>query len=214
MPILLDVNELEPGMRLARPLMGKYHTLVTVNRVLTKDDISLLIKHDIKQVAIADPLLENKVKFDDQDLLDIETGQETQRRMAKTLETTQKMFRQTSTISAQELFRLQGSIAECIEYMQSNPVVSAFLDKTQGESAKIDTSRFKFGAEELKLLPQRSVIMHPLPRRDEIATTVDSDPRAMYWRQVRNGMWVRVALILIIFDRDVEVDRYYEDLTR
>ena len=68
-------------------------------------------------------------------------------------------------------------------------------DDSKGESAKIDTSRFKFGAEELALLGHDSIIMHPLPRRDEIATCCDHDPRAMYWRQMRNGMWIRAALI-------------------
>ena len=64
-------------------------------------------------------------------------------------------------------------------------------DNSKGESAKIDTSRFKFGAEELALLGPDGIIMHPLPRRDEIATCCDHDPRAMYWRQMRNGMWIR-----------------------
>ena len=82
-------------------------------------------------------------------------------------------------------------------------------DKAKGESAKIDTSRFKFGLEELKLLPQRAVIMHPLPRRDEIATDVDSDPRAMYWRQMRNGMWIRTALIAMTFGCEKRIHDYY-----
>ncbi len=82
-------------------------------------------------------------------------------------------------------------------------------DTAKGESAKVDTSRFKFGVEELKLLPQRSVIMHPLPRRDEIATAVDSDPRAMYWRQMRNGMWIRTALIAMTFGCEKRIHEYY-----
>ena len=57
-----------------------------------------------------------------------------------------------------------------------------------------------------------AVLLHPLPRRKEIAVEVDADPRAVYWRQVRNGMWVRAALMLTIFDRGGEIDRYYEDL--
>ena len=72
-------------------------------------------------------------------------------------------------------------------------------DTAKGASAKIDTSRFKFGAEELSLLKADGVIMHPLPRRDEIATCCDNDPRAMYWRQMRNGMWIRAALIAATF---------------
>lgn len=72
-------------------------------------------------------------------------------------------------------------------------------DQSKGESAKIDTSHFKFGADELALLGPDAIIMHPLPRRDEIATCCDHDPRAMYWRQMRNGMWIRAALIAATF---------------
>jgi len=82
-------------------------------------------------------------------------------------------------------------------------------DTAKGESARIDTSKFKFGPEELKLLSPRSIVMHPLPRRDEIAVAVDSDPRAMYWRQMRNGMWIRTALIAVTFGCDHLIHEYY-----
>ena len=39
-------------------------------------------------------------------------------------------------------------------------------------------------------------ILHPLPRVNEISTMVDSDPRACYFKQVRNGKYIRMALIL------------------
>lgn len=84
---------------------------------------------------------------------------------------------------------------------------------TAKESSLIDTSKYHFKNEHLDLLKPNAVILHPLPRRKEIDVAVDSDPRAIYWRQVRNGMWIRAALILSIFDRTLEVDRYYEDLT-
>ena len=38
---------------------------------------------------------------------------------------------------------------------------------------------------------------------------VDKDPRAGYWRQVRNGMWIRVALIAKIFRRAENILQYY-----
>jgi aspartate carbamoyltransferase catalytic subunit len=41
-------------------------------------------------------------------------------------------------------------------------------------------------------------ILHPLPRVDEIATDVDSLPNAAYFRQVRNGVYVRMALIALV----------------
>ena len=50
--------------------------------------------------------------------------------------------------------------------------------------------------------------MHPFPRRDEIDVAIDSDPRAMYWRQERNGMWIRAALIAYIFNVHEEILNY------
>ncbi len=40
------------------------------------------------------------------------------------------------------------------------------------------------------------IIMHPLPRVNEISTAIDSDPRACYFKQVLNGKYIRMALIL------------------
>jgi aspartate carbamoyltransferase catalytic subunit len=42
------------------------------------------------------------------------------------------------------------------------------------------------------------VVLHPLPRVDEIAIEVDDDPRAMYFRQAKCGMYIRMALILTV----------------
>lgn len=44
-------------------------------------------------------------------------------------------------------------------------------------------------------LKQTAVVMHPLPRVDEISPRVDSDPRALYFEQMENGMYVRQALL-------------------
>jgi aspartate carbamoyltransferase catalytic subunit len=81
----------------------------------------------------------------------------------------------------------------------------------ENESGQIDTPAFYFTKAHLNLLKKEAVIMHPLPRRKEIETAVDSDPRAVYWRQVRNGMWIRSALILSIFGCDRKVRDYYEE---
>ena len=46
-------------------------------------------------------------------------------------------------------------------------------------------------------------ILHPLPRVNEIAVSVDKDPRAAYWRQVKNGKFIRMALILKLLGIEV-----------
>ena len=81
-----------------------------------------------------------------------------------------------------------------------------------GESRAVDVSNYALNADRLARMKESAIIMHPLPRRTELEPSIDSDPRAKYWRQVRNGMWARAALIAHVFDRDGEIDRYYEDL--
>ena len=50
----------------------------------------------------------------------------------------------------------------------------------------------------MDLLPSTAVVMHPLPRLDEISATVDSDPRSAYFRQARNGLHIRMALLKVL----------------
>ena len=57
----------------------------------------------------------------------------------------------------------------------------------------------------MRLLKPDGILMHPLPRGPEIDPAVDTDPRAMYWRQERNGMWMRVAVLLKIFKLEIRV---------
>ena len=82
-------------------------------------------------------------------------------------------------------------------------------DTAPGESKKIDLTDYSFSGADLERLPRNSIIMHPLPRRTEIDTACDNDSRAVYWRQMRNGMWIRCALIATIFGRDVAINNYY-----
>ncbi|MBN1672460.1 MAG: aspartate carbamoyltransferase [Kiritimatiellae bacterium] len=82
-------------------------------------------------------------------------------------------------------------------------------DKKPGQSRKSDIVKYHFKVRHLRLLRPHAILMHPFPRREEIEVDVDHDPRAMYWRQMRNGMWVRVALIATIFQCDTEVLAYY-----
>ena len=73
------------------------------------------------------------------------------------------------------------------------------------ESKGFEHARFGVGPEQLPMLKSDAVIMHPLPRGPELDPVIDADPRAMYWRQERNGMWMRVALLVKIFGVEGEL---------
>jgi aspartate carbamoyltransferase catalytic subunit len=81
-------------------------------------------------------------------------------------------------------------------------------DEFAGESKKTDHSRFMLTLALMARLRPNAIIMHPFPRRDEIDVAIDRDPRAMYWRQERNGMWSRAALIAYIFNMHHQIMDY------
>ncbi len=67
-----------------------------------------------------------------------------------------------------------------------------FLDREEFERLK---DSFILNPERLKTAKKDMIILHPLPRVNEITREVDNDPRAAYFRQVENGKFVRMALI-------------------
>ncbi len=54
--------------------------------------------------------------------------------------------------------------------------------------------------EKMKNAPADMIVMHPLPRVNEISVAVDSDPRACYFKQVLNGKYMRMALIMMLLE--------------
>ncbi|MGI6007437.1 MAG: aspartate carbamoyltransferase [Ruminococcus sp.] len=55
----------------------------------------------------------------------------------------------------------------------------------------------------MELAPKDMLVLHPLPRVNEISTEVDSDPRAAYFKQVQYGVYVRMALILTLLEVNI-----------
>jgi aspartate carbamoyltransferase catalytic subunit len=53
----------------------------------------------------------------------------------------------------------------------------------------------------LRLMKSNAIIMHPLPRLEEIAMEVDQDRRAAYFRQAQNGLFVRMALLTVLLSK-------------
>lgn len=66
-------------------------------------------------------------------------------------------------------------------------------------------------SEKMKLAPEQMIVLHPLPRVNEIAVEVDDDPRAKYFVQAQNGVYVRMALILLLLG--IEPGLFEEDTT-
>lgn len=73
----------------------------------------------------------------------------------------------------------------------------------EGEIKNLDLDPFRLTMERVRRMKDYAPILHPFPRDSvvqEIPTEVDADRRAMYFRQARNGMWARAALLVHLFD--------------
>jgi len=83
-----------------------------------------------------------------------------------------------------------------------------YWTRTQRERLSPSTSRFGesasfvIGPEQMAQLKSNAILMHPLPRLDEIPPEVDRDPRAWYFRQAGNGMLTRMALLEWILEKE------------
>jgi aspartate carbamoyltransferase catalytic subunit len=75
----------------------------------------------------------------------------------------------------------------------------------------LDRQRFILDREMLAKMREYAAILHPFPRNDEISPDIDSDPRAMYFAQAENGMWIRAALIAHLLDAESEIMLRYQD---
>lgn len=73
-----------------------------------------------------------------------------------------------------------------------------FSDLSKYEEVK---DAFEITPELMRQAKAKMVVMHPLPRVGEIHYAVDSDPRAAYFRQVKNGMYIRMALLAAVLGK-------------
>jgi aspartate carbamoyltransferase catalytic subunit len=62
--------------------------------------------------------------------------------------------------------------------------------------------RYAINSASLKRMKPDALILHPLPRTVELEKDVDDDPRALYFRQAANGLYVRMALLTMLLDKN------------
>ncbi len=67
-----------------------------------------------------------------------------------------------------------------------------FLDSREFEAAN---NAYRLTPKNVATMARDAIVLHPLPRVGEIDPAVDRDPRALYFQQARNGLWIRMALI-------------------
>ncbi|KAI5362928.1 putative carbamoyl-phosphate synthetase large subunit-like, ATP-binding domain-containing protein [Septoria linicola] len=72
------------------------------------------------------------------------------------------------------------------------------FDSEASYEAALEEGGFTVNAKTLRDAKKNMIVMHPLPRNAELAADVDDDPRAAYFRQMKYGMFVRMALLALV----------------
>ncbi len=108
---------------------------------------------------------------------------------------------------------IEANGMDCKEYSKLEDVLSEldvlYMTRVQKERFfnEEDYIRLKdfyiLNAEKMQTAKENMIIMHPLPRVNEISKEIDDDPRACYFKQMRIGMYVRMALIMKLLELSV-----------
>ena len=110
--------------------------------------------------------------------------------------------------------RISAAGKEYVEVSSLEEVISKldvlYMTRIQRERfsdpAEYDEQKHIFRLDKKKMNAARKdmIVLHPLPRVDEIAVEVDDDPRALYFKQANYGMYVRMSLILSVLNENIK----------
>jgi aspartate carbamoyltransferase catalytic subunit len=101
-------------------------------------------------------------------------------------------------ISVEEVESVEEAVTEDVDVVyQTRIQKERFPDVREYDRVK---GKFRITKEDAERLNDDAIILHPLPRVDEITTNVDALPQAKYFDQVYNGVVTRMAILKLIFD--------------
>jgi aspartate carbamoyltransferase catalytic subunit len=97
-------------------------------------------------------------------------------------------------------YTLSSSTEGILEHV--DVVYQTRIDRARLGARETDLARFNIDARVLGRMRPDALVLHPLPRSVEIHPDIDDDPRAAYFRQARNGLTVRMALLTMLFEQE------------
>ena len=101
-------------------------------------------------------------------------------------------------LPVRETYSVADVIAEADVLYVTRVQKERFSDLSQYDAVK---DYYCITPEIMREAKEKMIVMHPLPRVGEISYAVDNDPRAAYFRQVRNGMYIRMALLAAVLGK-------------
>ncbi|MBQ7584055.1 MAG: aspartate carbamoyltransferase [Lachnospiraceae bacterium] len=103
-------------------------------------------------------------------------------------------------VSYKEVTRLEDALPELDVLYMTRVQKERFFNEEDYVRLK---DYYILDSRKMELAGEDMIVLHPLPRVNEISVEVDNDPRAKYFDQVQNGMYIRMALILMLLGINV-----------
>jgi len=130
MPLLLQCDELEAGMRLSEAIVYRGRRLLTGGKVLTHADVEILArKHPDLRVRIGDPILDEVIDFED-DAHDRKVASTARKKVAAAMSEVNRRFSTRASVSALNITAIHKSVTEVMGFLHDNPVSAALLSST------------------------------------------------------------------------------------
>jgi len=127
MPILLHVDELEPGMRLLQAVQRDWQTMLPAGKVLEEWEVdSLRRRFPELMVLVGDPVLDKWAEFED-DSREQEVATTVNRQMGRLMTSVRDKLSNKTALEGTDLAGLQKAVSEVMNYINEHPVAAAIL---------------------------------------------------------------------------------------
>lgn len=166
--------------------------LYTILRATGREDITLAFSGDLEHSRTVRSLCRLLIRYGGPPAIRILLVSPTEIRLGEDVRTELAL----AGIPFEETDRLGRALPEADVFYQTRVQRERYGHGDRGDVMHREIQeRFALTAANVNLMKPDAVIMHPLPRLGEIATGVDANPRARYFEQAANGLYVRMALL-------------------
>jgi len=139
MPVLVPVEEIQPGMRLVEPIVSRGRIMLQSHKALTAQDLSVLKRrYPGLCVRVSDPVLDDVIDFED-DSQDRNIASETQQKIAESMSEVRERFSERASLGGAQLGAIQEAVNEIMLYFQGHPNTAALLSRSLDPSHHLST---------------------------------------------------------------------------
>ncbi len=127
MPLLLNTNELQPGMKLALPVKINGRVMLQAEKPLTSTEIDALRTRYVDlNVRVLDPLLDTLIEFED-DTHERMVGRQIRLRVSEAMSEVAGRFEHRAALTGDDIIALETATHELLEFLRDNPVTAAVV---------------------------------------------------------------------------------------